>query len=64
MDRLPSDVEVSLLSVHAEHLQKQQEQILHLLRLHEQELIMVWLLLCGILLVELHNLRVLKERYG
>jgi hypothetical protein len=54
-----------MMVIHQQHLQRQNDEILKMLRLHEKELVLLWVLGCGIMLSHLyqtHLLKAVKER--
>lgn len=64
----PVDLQVKGVMVTHEYLRKDYQEVLKLLRLHEQELALLWLLCFGIITVAIyrgHRIeRTLKEIYG
>lgn len=64
----PTDLKLNGLVITQEFLRQDYENVLRLLRLHEQELVLLWLLMFGILGASIyhgHKVRQnLKEIYG
>ena len=70
MDELkePTDLQLKSIAITNEYLRRDYEDVLKLLRLHEQELVLLWLLFFGIMGVTIyrgHKIeQTLKELYG
>jgi hypothetical protein len=63
----PTDVKLKGIEVTNEFLRRDYEEVLKLLRLHEQELALIWLLNCAIIVAMIYRGRkieqTLKELY-